>query len=914
MDNKNLYGYNKPISLGEAAPAVRQMLGEGAVLLKNENAALPIGRGGRIAIFGEGQVDAYNGRVSTLTKQRGYIPFGAGSSRAYADGRLVAPLTALREAQTAGMLSIYAPLSLEYEKSVDYTPSDEMISAAAEFADTAVVFISRWVGECRDMAPTDWYLHENEKRLLLDTCAEFDKVVVILNTGGPIDTTWAHGAVQGIDVDALLFIGYGGMLGGYAVSDILTGAVCPSGKLSTTFARELSDYPSHGHYGGTAVEYAEDIYLGYRHFDTYAPECVSYGFGFGLSYTRFKTDLLSFTTDGGAVNIRARVKNIGNYSGKEILQAYFSAPSVKRGDGKLAAAAHELCAFKKTGVIKPGESEEISISFDISAMRQYDENGDAGYMSAYILEAGEHRIYLGNSLSDAVCNMVGAVTVEKTTVVEQLTRQFVPIEIKKQGELEAEATTSADDGEDYDITVSPAQYTELGAAEGAQAPRLAGFEGYLYDSKAGWLAYGGECIENMGGEGAYAILKFDAPENGTYKMSLRLASNTYDATYKVYYSDDNTNFSPLSVSITIPNTAENSDGLSDRYSFMDFSCGKVKLKAGANYIKFEHKNATAPILSLVRFAKIEDSTAEQRQTCEVIRFDAVVDGRATLAEYVGQMTDYELAEFFVAYNGKLSSEAGGSEALCAKYGHHRMNMTDGPAGVREGASSWPCETIVACSWNTDLVTEMGVIIGIETAQLGYDLLLAPGLNLHRYPLCGRNNEYYSEDGYLTGVLASCMVRGVQSTGTGACVKHFVCNEQEKDKLESNSILSERALRQLYLYAFEIAIKQSDPLAIMTSYNLLNGKPASASDDLLINVLRGEWGYDGMITGDWNNNKDIVEEINNGNGVRQPAAFCNIDAVYAAIDAGKISRATLVKGAECLLRSIGRMYTGDLSRL
>ena len=209
MDNKNLYGYNKPISLGEAAPAVRQMLGEGAVLLKNENAALPIGRGGRIAIFGEGQVDAYNGRVSTLTKQRGYIPFGAGSSRAYADGRLVAPLTALREAQTAGMLSIYAPLAVEYEKSVDYTPSDEMISAAAEFADTAVVFISRWVGECRDMAPTDWYLHENEKRLLIDTCAAFDKVVVILNTGGPIDTTWAHGAVQGIDVDALLFIGYG---------------------------------------------------------------------------------------------------------------------------------------------------------------------------------------------------------------------------------------------------------------------------------------------------------------------------------------------------------------------------------------------------------------------------------------------------------------------------------------------------------------------------------------------------------------------------------------------------------------------------------------------------------------------------------------------------------------------------------
>ena len=914
MANTDLYGYKKPLSLGETAPAVRRMLGEGAVLLKNENATLPIAKGGKIAVFGEGQVDAYNGKVSTLTKQRGYIPFGAGSSKAYADGRLVAPLDALREAEAAGMLSIYAPLSAEYEKSVDYTPDGDMISAAAEFADTAVVFISRWVGECRDMAPTDWDLSEKERDLLLGVCAAFDRVVVILNTGGPIDTTWAHGAVAGIDVDALLFVGYGGMLGGYAVSDILTGAVCPSGKLSTTFARKLSDYPSHGHYGGTTVEYVEDIYLGYRHFDTYAPGCVSYGFGFGLSYTEFRTDVLSFTVEGGEVNIRAKVTNIGKCTGKEVVQVYFSAPSVQRGDGKLAAAAHELCAFGKTGDINPGESEELLISFPISAMRQYDENGETGHPSAYVLEAGEHRINLGNSLADAVDNTVGAVTVEKTTVVEQLTRQFTPAQITKHdGEEATSDSTTLGGDESYDVTVECGQYSELGAADGAETPRLAKFDGYLYDGKD-WLPYGGECIENMGGDGAYAILKFEAPETGTYKMSLRLASSTYDATYKVYYSDDNTNFSPLSINIVIPCTAENSDGLSDKYSFMDFTCGRVKLKEGVNYIKFEHKDATAPNLSLVRFARIDDGCVTDGGGGEVIRFDAVIDGRATLSDYVGQMTDHELAEFFVAYNGKLSSEAGGSDALCAKYGHRRMNMTDGPAGVRENASSWPCETIVACSWNTDLVTEMGVIIGIETAQLGYDLLLAPGLNLHRYPLCGRNNEYYSEDGYLTGVLAACAVRGVQSTGTGACVKHFICNEQEKDKLESNSILSERALRQLYLYAFEIAIKTADPLAIMTSYNHLNGKPASASDDLLINVLRGEWGYDCMITGDWNNNKDIVDEINCGNGVRQPAAFCNIDAIYAAIDAGKISRATLVAGTENLLRSICRMYTGDLKRI
>ena len=159
-----------------------------------------------------------------------------------------------------------------------------------------------------------------------------------------------------------------------------------------------------------------------------------------------------------------------------------------------------------------------------------------------------------------------------------------------------------------------------------------------------------------------------------------------------------------------------------------------------------------------------------------------------------------------------------------------------------------------------------------------------------------------------------MVRGVQSVETSACLKHFLCNEQEVAKLESNSVVSERALRQLYLYAFEIAIRDSDPVAIMTSYNFVNGMPASASSDLLIGVLREEWGYDCMITGDWNNDKDIVDEINNGNGVRQPAAFCNIDAVYAAIDSGKISRKTLLAGAEYLMRSICRMYSKNLNRI
>ena len=176
------------LSLCDTLPAVRNMLCEGTVLLKNDNDALPIERGATIAIFGEAQADAYNNLVSTLTKQRGYIPFGAGSSKAYADGKLIAPLNALREAEANGLLKVYEPLSREYEKNVNYIPDENMINDAKNAAKTAVVFISRWVGECRDMALSDWNLSEAEVSLLKSVSAAFEKVVVILNTGGPIDT------------------------------------------------------------------------------------------------------------------------------------------------------------------------------------------------------------------------------------------------------------------------------------------------------------------------------------------------------------------------------------------------------------------------------------------------------------------------------------------------------------------------------------------------------------------------------------------------------------------------------------------------------------------------------------------------------------------------------------------------------
>ena len=900
-------------AIDDASAYVRQMMDEGSVLLKNENGALPIKRGESMALFGEAQINAYDGSLSTLTPQRGYIPFGAGSSKAYADGVLTAPLDALRQRQERGELSIYEPLSIAYEQNPDYVPDAEMIANAAAEAGTAVVFLRRWVGECRDMAAADWNLSSTETELLRSVSAAFEKVIVILNTGGPIDTSWAQGEVDGIRVDALLFIGYGGMNGGYAVSDILTGRANPSGKLSTTFAKALSDYPSHGNFGGVTVNYVEDIYLGYRHFDTFAPDRVRYGFGFGLSYTDFSMQVTSFSVNEETVTLRVKVQNVGSRAGKEVVQVYFSAPGTQNSEtARLDTAAHELCAFGKTDLLKAGEEQTLELSFPISRMRQYDEKGLTGHPSAYVLEAGDYRISVGNSLADAATREAGCVTVESLTVVEQLSAQCAPVALTKAAERTAAAknetlSTGEGDGELITIRVEGENFTEASSEHETKRPRIESFSGYLYNyATSTWDPYSGTCLANMSPQGSYAIYRVEAPESGTYRLSLRLSSFASGSGYNVYYSDDNTNFSLLSINMSIPNTVETSGNLSKYYSFMDFSGYTVQLVEGTNYIKLEQKGSSAPNVDSLTFSKTAGEDMGGGSDENVIRFEQVLRGEVSLEDYVAQMTDYELAEFFVAYAGKSGSEAGGSDYLCQKYGHSRSNMKDGPAGMSKNASSWPCETIVASAWNTELVTVMGMIIGREINQNGVDLLLAPGLNLHRYPLCGRNNEYYSEDPYLTGVMAAAMVRGVQSMGTGACVKHFVCNEQESKKLDSNSILSERALRQLYLYAFEIAIKTADPVAVMTSYNHVNGKPASASYDLLVNILRKEWGFDGMITGDWNNTKDPIDEINNGNGVRQPAAFCNIDMIYAAIDSGEIERETLVEGAKNLLRALIRM--------
>ncbi|MCI4408439.1 MAG: glycoside hydrolase family 3 C-terminal domain-containing protein [Thermofilum sp.] len=235
-------------------------------------------------------------------------------------------------------------------------------------------------------------------------------------------------------------------------------------------------------------------------------------------------------------------------------------------------------------------------------------------------------------------------------------------------------------------------------------------------------------------------------------------------------------------------------------------------------------------------------------------------------------------------------------------------LADGPAGVRVEnpacrATAFPVEVMLASTWNPELVERVGKAMGEEARSCGVDVLLAPALNMHRHPLGGRNFEYFSEDPLLSGKIASAYVRGVQSAGIGACIKHFVGNEQETGRWGLDTYISERALREIYLKPFEIAVKEAKPWSVMSAYNKLNGVHCSENEWLLTRVLREEWGFDGFVMTDWGAGEDVVRQINAGNDVIMPGGQDKLEQVLKAVREGKIPIETIDRAVARVLSKL-----------
>ncbi len=690
---------------------------EGIVLLKNNDGMLPLKKGTKVAVFGKAQ--------------SAYFKCGGGSGDVYSEyTRNIYRGLQLK----AGHIDVYEPLSDYYDEYVRALRAEgikmrlieepkmpnELLASAREFTDTAIITIARNSRESYDKhndgTDADFWLSALEREMVDYVIANYEKVIVLLNVGAMIDTTWF---ANNDKIQAALLVWQGGMEGGTAVANVLCGEVNPSGKLVDTCAALLDDYPSSEgfHESDDYVKYTEDIFVGYRYFETIPgkKERVIYPFGYGLSYTEFSFKDAKAWLDGDDVVVSVNVKNVGDFDGKEVIQVYYSAPC-----GKMTKPALELAAFAKTRLLKTGEEQRIETRFAVNSMASYDDIGDV-CKSAWVLEGGEYKIFVGNSIR-SLCE-VDYKYVTDTRVVEQLSEYVAPRNLGK---------------------------------------RL--------------LA-----------TGDYATVEDREPERRTFPTA--------------YHN-------------------------------------------------------------------------EYRPTEEKITLRDVSKGKAELDEFISQLTDEELALLLKGKPNMGVANTCGIGGL-PKYGIPTPMTADGPAGLRleektgVRTTAFPVATMLACTWNTEIVEAIGRAGALECKENNLPIWLTPALNIHRSPLCGRNFEYYSEDPLISGKMAAAAVRGIQSVGIVATPKHFACNNKETNRKESDSIVSERAIREIYIKGFEICVKESAPKFIMTSYNIINGVRASENAELLMGILRGEWGYEGLVTTDWRNHASFATEVKSGNDIRMP---------------------------------------------
>lgn len=679
--------------------------------------------------------------------------------------------------------------------------------------DAAIYVVSRISGEGSDgqTVKGDFLLTDSEIRDILKLNREYESFMLVINAGGPVDLSPV------MEAGNILVMSQLGVEAGAALADVLLGKAYPSGKLTTTWA-EYGVYCSEGDFGEKDdTRYKEGIYVGYRYFDTFDKKPL-FPFGFGLGYTDFSIGRASVSADGPKVEVGAKIKNTGKLAGKETLQVYVSCPS-----GRLDREAKSLAGFAKTDELKPGESQALTVCFDIRDLAAFDRES-----ASYVLEAGDYIVLTGAD-SAAV----------KPAAVLRLKEDFT---VRK--------TETLFEGADFDDIRS--------SGEGPyKAPRTA---------KVIRLDLSGY---ELPGTGLDEVNEEETAEGKNAGSTLLANMSDSDLAY---------------------------------------------LNIGA----FDPKKPFAGVIGDSAMS-VAGAAGESNTMFKDAGIDSIIMADGPAGVRIAR-------EYYEDKKGKHSVGVSMPEGMlenmprAAKKLMEKSSAPGKHAEIHEQyCTALPIGTAIAQSWNLDFAELCGDIVGSEMDLFGIDLWLAPALNIHRNVLCGRNFEYFSEDPLISGSFAAALSRGVQKhPGRGVTIKHFAANNQETNRYASNSIISERALREIYLKGFGICVKEADPMAVMTSYNLINGEHTSESK-ALTKVLREEFGFSGLVMTDWVIGGDLLLAKDSKYGIPDPAkvaaAGCSLfmpgrkddyKRMMKGLKEGRVTAEQLRENAGWLLHTLERL--------
>lgn len=793
---------NKAEAFANAQEVNLKLAEEGFVLLKNENAALPMNKGARISVFSKNSVNlSYGGSGSggfdTSNNKDLYESLNDA-------GFVTNPtLKNFYESSQSGPVRTANSSDLDngdnQKIATAETPQNKYTDAVknsyADYSDAALVVITRIGGEGFDLpryqgdsegavSPDSHYLEldQNEIDLLTAvTDGTFKRVVVVFNTPSSFEATFLKDSAYAAfadKIDAAVWIGFTGSNGITALGEILNGDVNPSGRLVDTWAADFTKNPSFVNFGTGclpdttdkydggmyySVDYEEGIYVGYRYYETrgetdgedWYNANVVYPFGYGLSYTTFDWTVGDASASeielGTTITVPVTVKNTGSVAGKEVVQLYASAPYTLGGIEK----AHKvLVGFAKTKLLQPGESETVTVSFDPYSAASYDyRDANSNGFSGYELEAGEYTLYISRNAHES----------EKAIALN----------------LAADVQIGTDPTTDSEVVN---RYTDS--------------ENFL---------------------------------DSDWQLDTMLSRADWEGTWPT------------------PQTAQQHAGTDRLYE-------EIRSEEHNNPTDFDSEEypwfGEEPTLTL----------RDLLPSAEAEGYEPVVSYDDERWEELMMGCDEE-EMIALINNGAYHTLAMESVGLPATI------HGDGPSGFTcfmskeqvNGTCQYVSEPVMASTWNINLMNELGEAIG-EEGTIGdkatgqpYSSIYAPGVNIHRSPFGGRCSEYFSEDPFISGMMGAAEVQGIQSRGVLPTVKHFVANEQETHRSIGGDLswLSEQALREIYLKPFEYTVKLGETRGIMTSFNRIGTRWTGGDYRLLTEILRNEWGFNGLVICDFN---------------------------------------------------------------